>query len=179
MAWHSSRSRDSENSSRLSAPWSARSANFSSRSCNCHQFPCDEQESGRNASFPVGKVWHPAMTLVYRLHRRGEYPPEPVVNLALSDKSRGVTENKSRTGVGLRARLSSCGLHSCGTYARNPRLLELKLPMLGKILLMLAAGTPNHSASVAPYCATLVVGMNVPRLLASRLPPTASSGKLP
>jgi hypothetical protein len=59
------------------------------------------------------------------------------------------------------------------------RVVELKLAMLGKTTGRLAAGTPNHWARVAPYCASAVVGMRVPRMLASFSQPRASEGKVP
>ena len=62
---------------------------------------------------------------------------------------------------------------------RNPRFEEEKLAILGKMLGRLAALTPNHCASVAPYCEIAVVGIKVPLVFASLSLPRTSDGKSP
>ena len=61
----------------------------------------------------------------------------------------------------------------------NARFEVEKLAILGKMLGRLAALTPNHCASVAPYCAMAVVGIKVPLVFASLSLPRTSDGKSP
>jgi len=62
---------------------------------------------------------------------------------------------------------------------RNPRFAVANAPKLGNTLGISGAGTPNHFASVAPYCSIDVVGIHWPSSPASSAPPMARLGKRP
>ena len=63
-----------------------------------------------------------------------------------------------------------------GVIYTKPRLGEEKLPRVGKMVLRLAAGTPNQEARVAAYCELAVVGSHRPVAPESFGPPSARVG---
>ena len=64
-------------------------------------------------------------------------------------------------------------------YPIKPRFVLGKLPSNGKMVDILAAGTPNHVASVAAACTDDVVGIHRPFSPESSGPPETWVGNVP
>jgi len=96
------------------------------------------------------------------------------VNCPLKSRTRPIVAAPSTTET-----LGPCARNSCSYPRKVSGGADEKFTIFGKMLGRLAALTPNHCANVAPYCVTAVVGISVPRLLASWSLPKARDGKVP